>query len=388
MRSPKSVRLLLAGLVLSGVAAAGARCGTDGLKPGAYSQLQEAGVTRYLGRFAPASSTPVGDGWTRHDYDIDGGDGPICIAGTPYSIFTRAGDPSKLLIFEQGGGACWQDFYFCEFTVEGNDLPPFPQLDDAGIWNRSNPANPFADYSVVYLPYCDGSFFSGDNDVTDAHFPDGPVRFHRGLRNQSAGMDLARALFPDATKITVAGSDAGGAGAAGFAPFLARFEYENSVDLTVFNDAGAVAVNLDPGQASSVAARAADWQFGKLYPASCADCDDQGQPTALIEWRLENDRTIREAIYDTDADVTNRFFLGLLGDQAAWRDLWVTENGLLNESHPDRYKRFFVAGDNTHTALQTIQFYTYAADGVLLSDWMGDFLDHAPGWIDLVEPAP
>jgi hypothetical protein len=388
MRSVKTIGLPLLGLLLTSLAPMGAAAHRPvGLKPGAYVQLNKAGVTKYLGRFTPVSSTAIADGWTRYDYDPDGGNGPVCIAGTPYAIFARPGNPSKLLILEQGGGACWQDFYNCNVVLENNPLPPFPQVDQAGIWNRGNSANPFADYSVVYMPYCDGSVFSGDNDVVDANFPFGPTRFHRGLRNQSAGMELAKALFPDATRITLAGSSAGGVGVAGFAAFLARFEYGDAVDLTVFNDAGPVAVNLDPSQAAAIAARAADWQFGQFYTASCHQCDDLGQATGVIDWRLKNDRTIREAIYDTDGDLTNRFFVGLLADQPAWRDLIVTEHGLLNEAYPDRYKRFFVAGDTTHTALQTLRFYTYDANGVLLSDWTADFLDHAAGWVDLVEPA-
>ena len=70
--------------------------------------------------------------------------------------------------------------------------------------------NPFADYSIVYMPYCDGSVFGGDNDVVDPSFPPGPVRYHRGLRNASAGMDLAKATFPHASRITVAGSNGAG----------------------------------------------------------------------------------------------------------------------------------------------------------------------------------
>ncbi len=383
MQSRRTMRPWVAGILLAAVALLGNRC--PGLLPGAFVQLHNAGASKYLGDFTPASSSDVGDGWTRHDFDPDGGDGPLCIDGSPYAVFSRAGDPSKLLIFEQGGGACWQDFYNCNVDLGDNFLPPFPQVDQAGLWNRSNPDNPFADYSVVYLPYCDGSVFSGDNDVDDPSFPDGPVRFHRGLRNQSAGIDLAKSLFPGATQVTLAGSSAGGVGVAGFAPFLARFTFGNWVDLTVFNDAGPVAVNLVPSQEAAIEARATDWQFGQFYAASCHQCDDLGQATGVIDWRLKKDSTIREAIYDTDGDLTNRFFLGLLGDQQAWRDLIVTEHGYLNEDYPDRYKRFIVAGDTSHTGLQSILFYTQDADGVLLNDWAADFLDDAAGWVDIVE---
>lgn len=390
MRSLKSSRLLLIALMLTGVALVGNNC--PGLNIYAQIELEEAGVNKYLGEFTPISSEDVGDGWTKHTFDPDGGNGPICIAGTSFSAFTRAGNPSKLLIFEQGGGACWQDFYNCNILSEDQE----PPTGRVGIWDFDSPDNPFADYSIVYMPYCDGSVFTGDNAVFDPNWqafiegtlglPPGagpPVRFHRGLRNQSAAMDLAKATFPHARKITVSGSSAGGVGAAGFAPFLARMVFGNAMKLTVFNDAGPVTTNLDDTDA--VEARAADWQFGQFYPESCTECSDMGQSTAIIEWRLENDSTIREAFYETDLDQTNRFFLGLLFDPIGFRNLIVTEHGALNAAHPDRYKRFIVAGDSSHTALQTPLFYTQDANGVLLNEWTDDFLTPTPFWTDIVE---
>ena len=349
-----------------------------GLNPQAAAELQAAGLDKYLGEFTPVASTDVGDGWTKHTFDPDGGDGPICIAGTPYSAFTRQGNPSRLLIFEQGGGACWQDFYFCNILAEAQE-PPVARV---GIWDFDSKDNPFADYSIVYMPYCDGSTFSGDNDVVDPNFPFGPVRFHRGLRNQSAAMDLAKSMFPHASRITVAGSSAGGVGAAGFAPFLARFVFGNTTKLTVFNDAGPVAINL--ADVPGIMARAADWAFGQFFPASCNDCDDMGQGTAIIKWRLDNDSTIREAFYETDADFTNRFFLNV-PTQGQYRSLIVDEHGMINMLHPDRYKRFIVSGDGSHTALQSPLFYSQDANGVLLNEWTDDFLVPRPFWVDIVE---
>jgi len=355
--------------------------GPRGLSGNAYIELNIAGVDKYLGEFEPVVSTDVGDGWTKHTFDPDGGDGPICIAGTLFSAFTRKGNPSRLLIFEQGGGACWQGFYFCNILAEDQEPPAPPE----GIWDFDSKDNPFADYSIVYMPYCDGSTFTGDNDVLDPSFPFGPVRFHRGLRNQSAAMDLALATFPKASRVTVAGSSAGGVGAAGFAPFLVRFLYGNQIHLTVFNDAGPITTN--PAAVGDIKARANDWQFGQFYPASCLECDDHGDSTAIIQWRLDNDSTIREAFYETDMDLTNRFFLDLLGDPAGFRDLIVTGHGNLNASHPNRYKRFIVAGDTSHTALQEPLFYTQDANGVLLNEWTEDFLVPRPFWIDIVEAA-
>ena len=82
----------------------------SGLNAQAMAELRDAGVDKYLGTSqSVASDYGV---WTRHDFDPNyvpdptypsgaRPDGPVCIAGTPYSVFTRQGDPKKLLIFLQ-----------------------------------------------------------------------------------------------------------------------------------------------------------------------------------------------------------------------------------------------------------------------------------------------
>ena len=410
---PKALTVLgfsLTSLMLMGFGGQSCR----GLDRQAKHELAEAGVNKYLGEFEPISSEDVGDGWNRHAFDTEDGHGPTCISGTQFSTFTRAGDPTKLLILLQGGGACWQDFYRCNILSEAQEPPPLP----FGIWDFDSPDNPFADYSVVYMPYCDGSVFGGDNDVDDPAWEAyleseevgvprelaQPIRYHRGLRNLSAGMDVAKATFPHATKVTVAGSSAGGVGAAAFAPFLARFLYGNYVKLTVFNDAGPIAVNLDA--TAAVAARDNDWQFAQFYPQSCIDdglCNASGQQTGIVQWRLDNDSSIREAFYETDADGTNIGFAsanvpgfppivpfdpanGVFGlTQVPYRELVLAEHGALNDAHPDRYKRFIVSGDDSHTALQGPLFYSQTVDGVVLNEWTADFLTRGPLWLDLVE---
>ncbi len=393
-RSTKSFRFTVLGLALAGFMLLGAEA-PPGLSSQAFLELAASGVNQYIGDFEPVSSQDVGDGWVKHAYDPDGGNGPICIAGTPYSAFTRAGNPAKLLIMLQGGGACWQGLYRCNILAEDQE-PPFPRV---GIWDFDSKDNPFANYSIVYMPYCDGSVFGGDNDVVDTNVP-GSVRFHRGLRNLSAGMDLAKETFPHASLITVAGSSAGGVGAAAFAPFLVRFLYGNTVRVTVFNDAGPIVINL--AAMDAVAARANDWDFAKFYPASCTECSAFGQQTAIVEWRLDNDSTIREAFYETDGDATNIGFASanLPGffdplppiipfpnglSQSQYRALILAEHGALNAAFPDRYKRFIVSNDDSHTALQSPLFYSQDANGVPLNEWTADFLVPTPFWVDLVE---
>ena len=355
-----------------------------GLKPSAAHELANAGVTQYSGMFTPALSEDAGGGWTKYTFDTEGGEGPTCVAGTPFTAFSKAQNPAKVLIFLQGGGACWQDFYFCNILAD--EAPPAPGF---GIW-ADNPDNPVGDWSVVYLSYCDGSVFTGDGDVVDANFPFGPVRFHRGLRNVSAGIDLAKDLFPRASRILVAGSSAGGAGASANAAFLARLAYGNNKQVMVFNDAGPNYSDLTDG--FGLFFRALDWDFGKLYPASCTACDDMGQGTEIIKWRLANDLTIREAWSGTDGDDVLRFFLNplraFLGDQLTqeeFRTITLDNLDPIHATYPRRYRRFIRSGTDTHTALQSPELYSAEANGVPLHEWVDDFLVPRPFWIDIVE---
>jgi hypothetical protein len=359
----------------------------NGLNPVAMSELSSAGVDKYMGQFEPMLSEDLEDGWVRHTFDTAGGSGPICVAGTPYTTFTKLKNPSKLMIMLQGGGACWQDFYVC--NILSDILPPplkGPGLP-RGIWadefdtGTEVISNPLADWSVVSVPYCDGSVHIGDNEVVDANFPFAPTRYHRGLRNLTAAIDLARDTFPNAGRILLAGSSAGGYGAGTFAPFLARFAWGNTEKLMVLNDAGPLVWNLD--EVADVQARANDWQFGQFFPASCSQCSDTGQLTEIAKWRLSNDTTIREALYSTDGDSTIRFFLNIT-THAQYRALLLSEHDALNLAFPDRYKRFIRRGD-FHTVLGGPGLYLAKADGIPLDVWIADFLVPRPFWIDIVE---
>ena len=387
--------------------------GPAGLKKKARAELELSGVTKYVDQFAPVASFPAPGttDWVQHLFDPNAPvlpEGPTCITGSPYSVFTRARDPEKLLILLQGGGACWQDFYNCSPVIDGQEPPP--QAGQGGLVDSFlGIDNPISDYSIVYLPYCDGSVFIGDNTLFDPAFgealgvPQLQFRFHRGLQNLSAGMDVAKNLFPEASKILVAGSSAGGVGAASFAPFLARFAFGNDTDLVVLNDAGPNASNLN--EVDAAGKRANDWQFGQFFPASCTDCGAYEQGTEIVKWRLKNDKTIREAFYSTDGDCTNRFFVNLLFDPAGYRDLVVDTHGEINQKFPNRYKRFIRSGDNSHTAFQRPLYYFGTANGTPLYQWVDDLMNPpATGkgfgsrkgkaktdWIDIVEdfePAP
>ena len=148
------------------------------------------------------------------------------------------------------------------------------------------------------MPYCDGSVFIGDNDVVDEAFATDlaaretpviaePIRYHRGLRNVSAGMDVAKAVFPRPKQITVAGTSAGGVGATSFGSLLVRFAYGNKPKkLTVFNDAGPIVSS--PGAVNAAMARAADWGYGRSTRKVVLSATHWARPLLLLigDWQM------------------------------------------------------------------------------------------------------
>ena len=120
-----------------------------------FQELVDQGVTRYLGMYSPSSTTADGDVVSHH---FSEGDGPLCLTGQPYTMATRDEGTEDLMIFLQGGGACWFDL--CAAT----SIAP-PGIPPVGILDPNSSSNPLAGTSTVYLPYCDGGIFASDADV-------------------------------------------------------------------------------------------------------------------------------------------------------------------------------------------------------------------------------
>lgn len=371
-----------AALAVAFVAPAQAHDNSKTLKFRAKWQLAKTGLAKYLGEFEPKKAEHLVNDWTRYTYDTENGDGPICVDGSPFNVYVQERSHRKVVVFLNGGGACWQNFYNCSLQASANAPGP------SGIFADSFTApdgtqidNPFEDYSKVFVSYCDGSVFQGDNDVQDSSFPAGPVRYHRGVRNLSAALDLSQNLFPEPRKVLLTGASAGGYGVNGTSAVLSRFIYPNT-KLRVLNDSGPV---NNPANTAALSAQANDWQAQQFYPRSCRDCDVFGQPAELLKWWLRKDRGIRTGLFSYDADGVIRFF-NAIPTASAFRTLLLDVTDPINARHPRRYKRFITNGP-AHTILGSPAFYTLSVDGVAFYEWTDDLVNKGPAYRDIVAPA-
>lgn len=135
---------------------------------------------------------------------------------SPYSFFARVADPTKLLVYFQGGGAC--------FNGDSCSLDRYPSYrprvgdwhpnNEGGIFELDNPGSPFADYSMVYVSYCAGDVHLGDKEVTydvaaaEHELQEGqnPAAHtvtikHKGHRNAMAALEWTYAKFAKAETV-------------------------------------------------------------------------------------------------------------------------------------------------------------------------------------------
>ena len=145
---------------------------------------------------------------------------PICSQGTPWSLFARAGTVNKLLVYYQGGGACWNDLTCILETFDTNvETDPeaggsdHPTRQTSGLANLENPNNPFRDWHVVFVPYCTGDVHWGDTEVDYEFNGTETTIHHKGAINAMTAERWISDHFLGPEQVFVTGSSAGAYGA-------------------------------------------------------------------------------------------------------------------------------------------------------------------------------
>jgi len=93
----------------------------------------------------------------------------------------KQGKKDKLVVYFNGGGACWNDATCVTSLVKG-DRPTYnptvhaanSPIDAGGIFNDENDNNPFKEWSKVFIPYCSGDLHLGSSNV-EYHDVDGSL---------------------------------------------------------------------------------------------------------------------------------------------------------------------------------------------------------------------
>jgi hypothetical protein len=220
--------------------------------------------------------------WTWVDFP-----GAQCRDGTATGIGVSpsATGSTKLMIFLEGGGACFNaatcaanpaHFDATTFAVQFQGVE-----SNAGVFARGDAQNPVADWNMVYVPYCTGDLHAGN--APNAQVPGvlGAQQFV-GYTNMTQYLYRLVPTFPNVTQVLLTGQSAGGLGAALEYVQVARDFWGVEVDL--LDDAGPLMGNpyLAPCLETEQAAL-----FGltqTVIAQDCgSDCNDPGNDL-LLYW--------------------------------------------------------------------------------------------------------
>lgn len=205
----------------------------------------------------------------------------VCADGSTTGIGVNLGAANaRPLIFMEGGGACWSEATCYTQMLAANFTTGYSATNfatDAGtsgflrtagsFFDRTAAANPFKDYSFVFVPYCTGDAHAGNNVVPyGAH-----TAHHVGFQNFGAYLNRLVPTFSGADRVILAGSSAGGYGAL-FNWGQAQQAF-GSVRVDMIDDSGTLMPpDVDSEGSGYDAMERVQWNLAATLPAGCTSC--------------------------------------------------------------------------------------------------------------------
>lgn len=280
--------------------------------------------------------------------------GARCANGSPVGVGVNAAGSSRdLLVYFNGGGACW-DAMSCGILETaanteiryssdqlGKEVHP---LAEAGVLSRDEAINPLYQANFMFVPYCTGDLHAGYTQTT---YPglglEGPV-YHQGRRNVELFIERAKELFPDVERVWLMGVSAGG-----YAVTL-NFELFNEA----FEDARVHAYADASPWLTLEDERWEQWRtnWAMTLPAACEGCVENSE---LIPSRLASaypDSRFALSVFSHDAVISTYF------GAAPTRFAELLEEHLSSyyQEHPNM--RVFVAEGGDHETLLQLRTLT------------------------------
>lgn len=306
-------------------------------------------------------------------------------ADPAFRFWARRGASNNVVVFFDGGGACWDDVTCAvpRLASHGRDSDGLYKAELLasdnpatlnGIFDLANARNPLRDWSFVFVPYCTGDVHSGSNTAHYTDPDDGSAYAlqHRGADNFAVILEWMRANFANPDALVVTGSSAGAYGAAThYTAIRNAFPTGRAVML---GDAGQGVTPRD-----FLERRNANWNYQlptTVFGADGAVTSDE-DVVAILAAHYPNDRF---AQYTTAHDITQASFYALMGVNnacRAWTQKMSTDLTRREQANPNF--RAYLANGQTHTILRSPLFYSERSAGTPFAEWFAALLaDDAP----------
>jgi hypothetical protein len=302
--------------------------------------------------------------------------GTSCGDGSPTGFAVNVGDTADVLLFLDGGGACW-DYATCFLSPLASPGPfgraqlPGRTAGFAGTpFDRADARNAFARFTFVFVPYCTGDLHAGDaqRSYSTAGLPARSFA-HRGRANLRADVARLAAEVPSPRRLVVSGASAGGYGALlNYDAVRAAWPSERAF---LLDDSGPP-LEGDALQPALRGAWRSSWALDPLLDALCATCrDDFSAAVPAIVARHPADRV---ALLSSLQDRVIGAFT-LLPGPAFEVALRLT---VRDRFDPLPQARTFLVPGDAHALLAAPASFT--AGGVELRDWLRQMVEGDAAW--------
>jgi hypothetical protein len=322
------------------------------------------------------AGAPVSAQWQT----IEPGGETICSDGSPFRFFVHPGDPARLLVEFEGGGGCWSA-ETCAADIYTRRVTSDPELARrlgllVGIYDRSNPENPFREWTHVYVPYCTGDLHWGNATRAYSSGLGAPLLVHhKGAVNAGSALAWTFANVAAPSQVAVVGCSAGGYGSILWAPHvIARYPGAQAVQLS---DSAAGVV--PPGFFGTVLA---SWDVSAAWPKDipslaldALDPAQVGLPT-LYGGIAGHHPLATFSQYNVILDTTQIFFAGLTYGRvvapAEWSAQMQASVDAIGGANPNFAS--YVAPGSQHCILNSPALYATSVSRVRLVDWINGLL--------------
>lgn len=305
---------------------------------------------------------------------IDPGGDTVCSRGDGFRFFARGGDPDKLIVYFEGGGACWDeltcgfaDALFSDSIVTLEQIQALTADGRLGGFFDGTPGRQFSDYSLVYVPYCTGDIHWGN---ATKQYTDELTIEHRGYVNARAALDWAYSRYAGPQEIMVSGCSAGAYGAALHAAYIA--DHYQDANIAVLADSGAGIITE-----TFLADSLPNWNAEEAIPDFIPTLDRPLVEMTLADLYIEVGKAFPEmrmaqtgAAFDADQIF---FFNAMGGEPEDWPQRYRDRLDAIAAELPNF--RYYVPPGSVHCVTPYTYFHERSVGGVAIADWTRDFVE-------------
>ena len=296
----------------------------------------------------------------------------VCALGGEYGFAVRPGDPNKVVIEFEGGGACFNNGT-CGSPASTAEQPVFKDFvrgtdytgsSQVGLRDHGNAENPIQGWTHVIVPYCSADVHWGDKETT---YGENTIQ-HRGAKNTGAVLEYVYSQLKTPQRLFMTGCSAGGYGATYYTAGV-KAHYPTAA-VNHFSDSAA---GVMPEPFFTTLSDA--WGFQSTFPTEIGSGAEFTKLSYIFKGMAAKYPDVHMSQYNTVSDTTQSLFFSLMGG-SGWQAGMLANIGELVKDVPTF--REYMSDGAVHCIIEKNDFYSKQIADTKLSTWVGNIANGTP----------